>query len=134
MDADRWKRLERLLQAALDLPPGEREEFLTRSCGGDAQLEHEVRSLVGAHDSAGSFLSNPAIDWASSRLAGRSSGDQLPASDDSLIGRTLSHYHIVGKLGVGGMGLVYKAEDTRLHRPVALKFVSEDLASDAEAL
>ncbi len=134
MEADRWKHVEPLLHAALDLPPGEREEFLKRSCGRDEQMEHEVRSLVAAHDRAGSFLSAPAIDGAPRRLAGGGSGDQLPASGESLIGRTLSHYHIVAKLGLGGMGVVYKAEDTRLHRPVALKFVSEDLTGDAEAL
>ena len=50
MDADRWKHCERLLQAALDLQPGDREEFLTRSFGGDEQLESEVRSLVAAFD------------------------------------------------------------------------------------
>jgi predicted Ser/Thr protein kinase len=105
---------------------------LGEACAGDETLESEVRSLLSSQKRAGSFLQSPAIKIAARAMAGERKAPTESA--DSLIGRTISHYRVMGKLGRGGMGVVYKAEDVRLKRFVALKFVSEDFARHPEAL
>ena len=130
MDAERWKRIDTLFQAALDRPAEERADFVHREAAADADLEREVRSLLDAKQQAGPFLDSPAIEAAARRFTSERTQTIGPVSPGSAV----SHYRVLGKLGSGGMGVVFQAEDTRLHRPVALKFLVEGRGSDADSI
>jgi len=128
MDAERWKRVEDLLHSALSLPADRQEECLRQACGDDTALLEEVRSLLTSYQTAGDFLERPAIHTAAQAIA-----LEAPPLPHSFTGQTVSHYRVQGRLASGGMGVVYRAEDIKLGRAVAMKFLPGELGSDRVA-
>ncbi|MGH9801446.1 MAG: WD40 repeat domain-containing serine/threonine protein kinase, partial [Blastocatellia bacterium] len=121
MNDERWQQIDEILQAAFDLEPHERPAFLDEACAGDDELRREVESLLAHEDSAEYFIETSAM-----KIVARD------FTEEDLSGQQIGHYRIIKPIGAGGMGKVYLAEDKKLKRQVAIKFLPETVNADAD--
>jgi serine/threonine protein kinase len=140
MSDDRWSRVKRLFEAAVDLPSSERSAFLSSAVAGDEILREEVEALLAA-DHAGAPISRRWPVASESLLAELRAASQMCASSlggDSAPGLTagsrVGNYEVLAPIGVGGMGEVYRAHDARLGRDVAIKILPSAFTTNPERL
>ena len=121
MTPRRWQELAELFQEASHLEASERTALLDRVRRDAPELHRELESLLFCDERTNDFLEAPALDLAAKLLVDESS---------RLVGSALAHYDVIEEVGHGGMGVVYRAFDTKLKRPVALKVLAQELVAD----
>jgi serine/threonine-protein kinase len=126
MSREKWENLEELFHAARGIEAEKRSAFLDEACAGDAALRLRVERLLAENPDADSLLGKPAIDFVSDMLS--NAPQTIPA------GTLLQHYRILGTLGAGSMGTVYRARDLKLDRDVAIKVLPPAFTADTERL
>jgi serine/threonine protein kinase/Tol biopolymer transport system component len=130
MNQELWHKAKQIYQSAIELDPQQREAFLAKACAGDDLLRREVESLLSHRPEAEDFMASPALHEAARALAQEQNRDP----DPDLSGRSLLHYRVEEKIGAGGMGVVYRAQDTKLDRQVAIKLLPDIFSGDPERL
>lgn len=128
MNQDRWRQIDEILDAVLEISEPEREEFLAQNCDGDEELKNEILSLLEAQNNADGFLETSAMRIAAKNLA----EEKTTALNAFFPGKAIGTYKIEKLLGVGGMGEIYLAQDEKLKRKVALKILPAEFISSDE--
>ncbi len=125
-NSEQWQRIYQLFGEVVELLPNERAQYLQKECD-DQTIRAEVEGLLNANDEMAqdkTFLNTPALEVAAQALA----EEQVTAR----IGNEIGHYKILALLGRGGMGEVFLAQDTKLHRNIALKLLPPEFTRDQE--